>query len=217
MTRNSFEGPIPSSLETLRGIELLDLSNNNLSGAVPKFLENFKFLQLLNLSYNHFEGEVPTQGVFKNTSATSIKGNSELCGGMPEFQLPKCEYKKSKKRPKLTLALKLTISALSGLLGIALIVSFLLSLKATDGFSSTNLIGEGSFGSVYKGILHDHGALLVAVKVINLSHHGASKSFLAECEALKNIRHRNLVKVLTRVQVLTIKIGISRLWYTSSW
>jgi serine/threonine protein kinase len=27
--------------------------------------------------------------------------------------------------------------------------------------------------------------------------HGASKSFLAECEALRNIRHRNLVKILT--------------------
>ncbi|KAB1212552.1 hypothetical protein CJ030_MR5G006246 [Morella rubra] len=76
-------------------------------------------------------------------------------------------------------------------------VSYQSLLKATDGFSSANLIGEGSFGSVFKGILHDHGALLVAVKVINLSHHGASKSFLAECEALRNIRHRNLVKVLT--------------------
>uniref|UniRef100_A0A5B7BBX5 non-specific serine/threonine protein kinase n=1 Tax=Davidia involucrata TaxID=16924 RepID=A0A5B7BBX5_DAVIN len=33
--------------------------------------------------------------------------------------------------------------------------------------------------------------------VLNLLRHGASKSFIAECEALKNIRHRNLVKVLT--------------------
>ncbi|KAB1209697.1 hypothetical protein CJ030_MR6G028559 [Morella rubra] len=200
-------GDVVTELHSIRR-KLLGTNTNRdalpSTSAIPKFLENFKFLQLLNLSYNHFEGEVPTHGVFKNTSATSIKGNSELCGGMPEFQLPKCKYKKSKKRPKLTLTLKLTISALSGLLAIALIVSFLLKkmksfnlLKATDGFSSTNLIGEGSFGSVYKGILHDHGALLVAVKVINLSHHGASKSFLAECEALRNIRHRNLVKVLT--------------------
>ncbi|XP_065625275.1 probable LRR receptor-like serine/threonine-protein kinase At3g47570 isoform X2 [Quercus suber] len=54
----------------------------------------------------------------------------------------------------------------------------------------------GSFGSVYKGIL-DQGRNMVAVKVLNLSRHGASKSFMAECEALRHIRHRNLVKVLT--------------------
>ncbi|MBA0870011.1 hypothetical protein Goshw_006509, partial [Gossypium schwendimanii] len=36
-------------------------------------------------------------------------------------------------------------------------------------------------------------------KVLNLLNHGASRSFLAECEVLKNIRHRNLVKVLTAI------------------
>ncbi|XP_019191188.1 PREDICTED: probable LRR receptor-like serine/threonine-protein kinase At3g47570 [Ipomoea nil] len=35
------------------------------------------------------------------------------------------------------------------------------------------------------------------VKVLDLLHRGASRSFVAECEVLKNTRHRNLVKVLT--------------------
>ncbi|KAL9419103.1 hypothetical protein AB3S75_036953 [Citrus x aurantiifolia] len=68
--------------------------------------------------------------------------------------------------------------------------------NATDGFSSANLIGTGSFGSVYKGVL-DEGRTTVAVKVFNLHHHSASRSFIAECRALRSIRHRNLVKVLT--------------------
>ncbi|KAK3012868.1 hypothetical protein RJ639_009845 [Escallonia herrerae] len=69
-------------------------------------------------------------------------------------------------------------------------------LKATNGFSSSNLIGVSGFGSVYKGTL-DEGGKVVAVKVLNLEHRRASKSFMAECEALRNIRHRNLVKVLS--------------------
>ncbi|XP_075644325.1 LRR receptor-like serine/threonine-protein kinase EFR isoform X2 [Castanea sativa] len=218
MRRNFFQGVIPSSLELLRGIKVLDVSNNNLSGNIPKFLE-FWDLQILNLSYNQFEGEVPTKGVFKNVSATLLKANGKLCGGIPEFQLPKCKYLNSKKR-KMTLTLKIIISTASGLFGVTLIllllflysllkkrngstssdsnlnVSYQSLLNATNGFSSTNLIGVGSFGSVYKGIL-DQGRHTVAIKVLNLLRHGASKSFVAECEILRNIRHRNLVKVLT--------------------
>ncbi|XP_065625273.1 probable LRR receptor-like serine/threonine-protein kinase At3g47570 [Quercus suber] len=219
MGKNLFQGIIPPSLESLRGLQILDLSENNLSGEIPKFLEVFVYLQFLNLSYNHFEGEVPTGGVFKNVSETSIKGNGKLCGGIPKFQLPKCNYLNSKKR-KMALTLKIVISIASGLFGVTLIflllflysllkkrngstssdsnlnVSYQSLLNATNGFSSTNLIGVGSFGSVYKGIL-DQGRHTVAIKVLNLLRHGASKSFVAECEILRNIRHRNLVKVLT--------------------
>ncbi|XP_030963555.1 probable LRR receptor-like serine/threonine-protein kinase At3g47570 [Quercus lobata] len=222
MRSNFFQGVIPSSLESLRGLQVLDLFKNNFSGNIPKFLESFIYLQLLNLSYNDFDGEIPTNGVFKNTSATMIKGNGKLCGGMPKFHLPVCKYNKYKKR-KLTPSLKLIISILSGLLEVTLVMLFLLLctlkrkrresilsnsgnlllnvsyhslLRATDAFSTTNLIGVGSFGSVYRGILDQDGRK-VAAKVLNLLHHGASKSFIAECEALRNIRHRNLVKALT--------------------
>ncbi|XP_030963589.1 probable LRR receptor-like serine/threonine-protein kinase At3g47570 [Quercus lobata] len=222
MGRNLFQRTIPPSLEFLKGLQYLDLSNNNFSGQIPKILESFVYLQFLNLSFNHFEGKVPAKGVFKNTSATFINGNDKLCGGISKFQLPKCEYKKSKKW-KLTLSLKLIISIFSRLLGVTLVLlvlllrsfikkrkdtassdlgNFLLNLSyqnllnATDGFSSTNLIGVGGFGSVYKGILNQ-GRHTVSVKVLNLLRHGASKSFIAKCEALRNIRHQNLVKVLT--------------------
>ncbi|KAK2631838.1 hypothetical protein EUGRSUZ_L02375 [Eucalyptus grandis] len=68
--------------------------------------------------------------------------------------------------------------------------------NSTDGFSSNNLISIGSFGSVYRGTLQENGTN-VAVKVFNLTRHGALKSLKAECEALKCIKHRNLLKVLT--------------------
>ena len=50
---------------------------------------------------------------------------------------------------------------------------------------------------MYKGVLNQHEERNVAVKVLNLQTSRASKSFISECEALKSIRHRNLVKLLT--------------------
>ncbi|XP_039170617.1 probable LRR receptor-like serine/threonine-protein kinase At3g47570 [Eucalyptus grandis] len=227
---NLFRGSIPQSMSSLRNIEELDLSNNSFSGDIPKFLEAFQYLVKLNLSYNHLEGPLPTQGVFRNVSATFVVGNEKLCGGMPEFELPECVSRNSKSKQQAH-KLKLTIAILFGLLGITLTITFLylcwlkrkknkpissslddslpnLSygtlLKATDGFSSTNLIGVGSFGSVYKGLLQNNGNV-IAVKVLNLTRHGALKSFKAECEVLKCIKHRNLLKVLTACSGINYK------------
>ena len=68
--------------------------------------------------------------------------------------------------------------------------------KATGRFSESNIIGVGSYGFVYKGVL-DQDAIAIAVKVFNLQRRGASKSFMLECKALRKIRHRNLVKILS--------------------
>jgi serine/threonine protein kinase len=68
--------------------------------------------------------------------------------------------------------------------------------QATNGFSAKNMIGFGGFGSVYKGNLIKEDKV-IAIKVLNLEKKGAHKSFITECNALKNIRHRNLVKILT--------------------
>ena len=76
------------------------------------------------------------------------------------------------------------------------IVSYKMLHQVTNGFSLDNLIGSGSFGSVYKGVL-DQEERLVAIKVLNLQNKDASKSFMAECKVLRNVRHRNLIKILT--------------------
>ncbi|XP_028119296.1 probable LRR receptor-like serine/threonine-protein kinase At3g47570 [Camellia sinensis] len=66
---------------------------------------------------------------------------------------------------------------------------------ATRNFSQENLIGEGSFGTVYKGTFSN--GTVAAIKVFKMEQHKAFKSFLAECEALRNIRHRNLIRVIS--------------------
>ena len=39
--------------------------------------------------------------------------------------------------------------------------------------------------------------MAIAVKVLNLLGHGVCKGFLVESEALRNIKHQNLIKILT--------------------
>ncbi|XP_038701904.1 probable LRR receptor-like serine/threonine-protein kinase At3g47570 [Tripterygium wilfordii] len=67
--------------------------------------------------------------------------------------------------------------------------------RATNDFSEGNMLGIGSYGSVYMGTISD--GIVVAVKVLNPKAEGAFKSFDAECKVLQTTRHRNLVKIIT--------------------
>ncbi|GLJ20705.1 hypothetical protein SUGI_0377160 [Cryptomeria japonica] len=68
-------------------------------------------------------------------------------------------------------------------------------VSATHGFSEANLLGKGGFGSVYKGILNN--GRNIAVKVLNFQDKNAHKSFTTECNTLKRVRHRNVIKIIT--------------------
>lgn len=220
---NLLEGEIPAGLSALMGLQDLDLSRNNLSGAIPSYLQILN-LERLNLSFNRLKGEVPTVGVFKNRTRISLDGNIELCGGIEELRLPRCSSMKSEKN-KILLKILIPVLASGGIICVICLALFaykrrksrknvnsppLSSLagvefmrpsygdlfKATDGFSEANLLGFGTFGSVYKGIIDDDQKL-VAIKVFKMFVRGASKSFMTECNALRNVRHRNLLKILT--------------------
>ncbi|KAB2032388.1 hypothetical protein ES319_D05G369800v1 [Gossypium barbadense] len=67
--------------------------------------------------------------------------------------------------------------------------------RATNGFEERNMLGSRSFGYVYKGRLSD--GMEVAIKVFNLQTEGAFRSFDIECDAMRNIVHHNIVKVIT--------------------
>ncbi|KAK9664993.1 hypothetical protein RND81_14G082600 [Saponaria officinalis] len=222
---NMLHGNIPSSFSSLRSLISVDLSRNNFSGTIPDYFGRLPMVYL-NLSDNNFEGNVPTTGVYANLSVVSLFGNSRLCGGIPELHLLKCiQHKEPKKRRRMSQALQLIVPILCSFVGVMILttvlylaflrkkkksvssgsvvmegmkallkVSYSTLFKATDGFSTENMLGTGSFGSVFKGILMGK---MVAVKVFNLQHRGGSKSFLAECNALKNTRHRNLLGIIT--------------------
>ncbi|OEL19511.1 putative LRR receptor-like serine/threonine-protein kinase [Dichanthelium oligosanthes] len=219
MEGNLLHGTIPESFINLRGVTEMDLSRNNLSGELPEFFESFSSMKLLNLSFNNLEGPVPSGGIFQNTGEVFIQGNKLLCASIPLLQLPLCSSQASKKSRASDILKIVGFTALSLVVLSCFAVTLLKKrkqvkqashpscmklrkfsyadlVKATNGFSLANLIGSGKSGSVYKGRfeLEEH---TVAIKVFKLDTVGAPKTFLAECEALKNTRHRNLLKVIT--------------------
>ena len=223
LNRNQLSGSIPNALGEVRALETLDLSTNRLSGTIPVELQKLQVLRLLNLSYNDLEGAIPSGGVFQNLSDVYLEGNENLCMQSPcvnhgegrnvrryiivaiAVALVLCLtigsilYIKSRK-------VKVASSSLSPseqLKPLAPMISYDELRLATEEFNQENTLGVGSFGSVYKGNL-SHGTT-VAVKVLDTLRTGSLKSFFAECEAMKNSRHRNLVKLITSCSSVDFK------------
>ncbi|KAL3845585.1 hypothetical protein ACJIZ3_002988 [Penstemon smallii] len=218
LANNTFQGSIPESLGNLKGLVTLDLSFNDFTGSIPNSLEGLDFLQHFNVSNNRLTGQIPKGGNFANYTAESFFKNSGLCGAS-SLQVPPC--KEARKNTRLKLVIPCFIVSAVVLIMIFLLMkrrklnselpdsetsilhtilhtwrgsSYLELLQATNHFTESNILGSGSFGSVYKGTLSD--GLTIAVKVFNMESERASKSFETEIEVLSSIRHRNLVKII---------------------
>ena len=220
MARNHLFGPIPDELAEVKGLEFLDLSSNRFSAFIPLKFQDLQALKFLNLSFNNLEGRIPNGGIFKNSSKVYMEGNPKLC--------IHASCRKTRMQGKL---LKVSISTcVVGVIVICVITFLILKRKGrksitsasssslvkepfmnvsydelrrfTENFNPGNLLGIGSFGSVFKGII---GGVDVAVKVIDLKAQGYYKGFIAECEALRNVRHRNLVKLITSCSSIDFK------------
>ncbi|CAL5423541.1 unnamed protein product [Camellia sinensis] len=202
LSGNKFYGKIPLSLKNLTSLAYLYLGVNNLHGNIPPSLGNCPLVDLA-LDGNNLSGTIPKQVLTLSSLLNLYLRDNHLVGSIQlEIgnlinleQLDVSGNMLSRKIPS-TLGKTTKVPPLRFLGKSYVKLSYQSLLKATDGFSPANMIGMGSFGSVYKGIL-DHSEKVVAVKVLNLQFRGASKSFVAECEALRRIRHRNLVKVFT--------------------
>jgi len=66
--------------------------------------------------------------------------------------------------------------------------------QITDGFSAHKLLGEGGFGSVYKGHLPD--GTDVAIKRLKDGGGQGEREFQAEVEIISRVHHRHLVSLV---------------------
>lgn len=214
---NELQGSIPESLGKMISLELVNLSNNILSGTIPKSLESLRYLKDFNVSFNRLEGEIPSKGPFLNFTSQSFMGNEELCGGL---LFRPCMTFHHSRRSKLLLIILASLGAAVMVFGSIVVfmlrrrgnrnaptqaesfpattltrISYIEIERATQGFDQCNLLGSGGFGSVYKGIFAN--GMTLAIKVFNLQAEGALKSFDVECEVLRNLRQRNLTKVIS--------------------
>ncbi|XP_060183466.1 probable LRR receptor-like serine/threonine-protein kinase At3g47570 [Lycium barbarum] len=223
LSNNSISGPIPLSFANLISLEILDLSINALSGGIHRSLEKLLYLKNINVSFNDFKGEIPSGGVFANSTPQSFLGNRGLCG-MHILEVPACAITNPEQRSKSKeFVLRVVTPVVISSVMICLLVSIwimkqkkngkskdvekVLEMKtypfisyheiqrATNNFDGSNLIGVGSSGSVYKGTLSS--GTVMAVKVLDLENEEVCKRFDTECEVIRNVRHRNLIPVIT--------------------
>ncbi|PHT82913.1 hypothetical protein T459_11356, partial [Capsicum annuum] len=229
LRHNKLPGAIPDSMSDMVGLEFLDLSHNSISGIIPKSLEKLQNLKYFNVSFNKLYGEIPSGGPFKSLSSQFFIHNEALCSSS-RFSLPPCltsSKHKSNRNKLLVLFLLLGLELLFVPITYLFVwirygkgkrapqqtdalyaitrerISYYELIQATDALSESNLIGTGSFSSVYKGVLKSGTA--IAVKVFNLQLDAAFNTFDTECEVLCSLHHRNPVKVITSCSNLEFK------------
>ncbi|TYH73879.1 hypothetical protein ES332_D05G359300v1 [Gossypium tomentosum] len=210
LSSNNLSGPIPQELANLKSLKFLNLSSNYLEGDVPtgNIFSNLSSTSIRGnddlcsadkeIARNLQLHQCKTKG---RQSNHLIKILVPISGATLFICLVFCfvwalisRWKKNRVKGS---------QSLLSLKGLPPLISYSDIQIATTNFTAENLLGKGGFGSVYKGTFNigDDGASInnvtFAVKVLDLQQTKAVQSFLAECEALRNVRHRNLVKIIT--------------------
>ncbi|CAL9059520.1 putative leucine-rich repeat receptor-like serine/threonine-protein kinase At2g24130 [Musa acuminata AAA Group] len=225
LSHNHLEGQLPTELGSLRNLETLDVSFNGLGGEIPSSLNKCTHLSFFNLSHNDFTGWIPTGGVFSRFTNLSYLENPRLCGLVLQRACRR-RPPQWRHSPKFLIAISVGGSVVAFLLTLCCVklvrkmegmgiprrgdifggsspvvkssyprITYRELVEATEEFSQGRLVGSGSYGRVYRGVLRD--GTVVAVKVLNLHTGNSTKSFNRECQVLKRIRHRNLMRIIT--------------------
>ncbi|WMV32129.1 hypothetical protein MTR67_025514 [Solanum verrucosum] len=178
LSKNDFSGKIPSTLGGLAELINLPLAHNRLEGPIPDSFGKLLALEFLDLSYNNFSGEIP-----KSLEA-----------------LVYLKY------------INFSFNKLSGEIPIG---GPFANVTSQSFLSNDALCGDSRdwvalcVGSWLCGVKiekdKENASQADVCLVFNVQLEGAFKSFDTECEILRNLRHRNLTKVITSCANLDFK------------
>ncbi|CDP08525.1 unnamed protein product [Coffea canephora] len=160
LSYNSLSGSLPYETGNLKVVTLLDLSGNHLNGNIPSSLGGLQSLAKLSLAQNKLQGPVP-DSLNQMLSLEFLElSNNNLSGPIPK-SLETLIYLKyinlffNHLRGEIPSSDGVSRNTDLLPMGLPKMISYSELVQATNGYDERNLLGKGSFGSVYKGILTD--------------------------------------------------------------
>ncbi|CAN6711235.1 unnamed protein product [Malus baccata var. baccata] len=203
LNNNNLSGTIPESLSSLSSLISLQLGSNALTGQIPERLFN---VPKYNFTGNHLNCGVnlprhcapdndgsgpkskPKLGIIVGVVGGLII--LVLLGGLLYFMC-KCRHK-GKREVFVDVAGEVDRRIAFGQLKR---FSWRELQLATDNFSERNVLGQGGFGKVYKGVLSDNTKVAVK-RLTDYESPGGDAAFQREVEMISVAVHRNLLRLI---------------------
>uniref|UniRef100_A0A9I9DGD3 non-specific serine/threonine protein kinase n=1 Tax=Cucumis melo TaxID=3656 RepID=A0A9I9DGD3_CUCME len=201
---NSLTGQIPSSLGNLKKLQFLLLDSNDLSGPIPQQLFQ---VPKFNFSANKLNCGGKSLHACASDSTNSGSSNKPKVGLIVGiiagftvalllvgvlFFLSKGRYKSYKREVFVDVAGEVDRRIAFGQLKRFAWRELQL---ATENFSEKNVLGQGGFGKVYKGVLAD-GTKVAVKRLTDYESPGGDAAFQREVEMISVAVHRNLLRLI---------------------
>ncbi|KAL9332708.1 hypothetical protein ACSQ67_002318 [Phaseolus vulgaris] len=224
LENNKLTGEIPYSLGNLRKLQFLTLSQNNLNGTIPASLASLPNLLTVMLDSNELSGKIPEK-LFSiptyNFSGNNLNcgvSYHHLCSSDNADQ-------GSSHKTKVGLIVGIVTGLVVIIFLGCLLFFWYKGCKreifvdvpgevdrritfgqikrfswkelqiATDNFSEKNILGQGGFGKVYKGILAD-GTKVAVKRLTDYESPAGDAAFQREVELISVAVHRNLLRLI---------------------
>ncbi|CAL5326787.1 unnamed protein product [Camellia sinensis] len=202
LNQNNLTGPIPDSLSGLPRLINLQLASNGLSGQIPEHLFQ---VPKYNFTGNHLNcGMNFTHPCASDSGGSSHKPKigtkvaivggvtgSLIFGGLV-LLLWKGRCKGYRRDVFVDVAGEVDRKIAFGQLKR---FSWRELQLATDNFSEKNVLGQGGFGKVYKGVLSDNSKVAVK-RLIDYESPGGDAAFQREVEMISVAVHKNLLRLI---------------------